>query len=208
MKRLLSSQEGSGAVEFAFVAPVLALVIGAVIQLGTLAQTAVIASNAAREGARYAAVSDSSAASKALAYLNGTAGNPDGRNPAHPCKHHGERCDRWFAGNRDSAGNRRRKHAGDEQYLRSQRTAERGGEHGGVAMRLPSFFRAEHGSTITEAAFLLPVLLLMMMGIMESSRVLGAWLVLTNETREAARYGVAGIRDGDANLPAKSAAMR
>lgn len=74
MKRLLSSQEGSGAVEFAFVAPVLALVIGAVIQLGTLAQTAVIASNAAREGARYAAVSDSSAASKALAYLNGTLG--------------------------------------------------------------------------------------------------------------------------------------
>lgn len=74
MKPLLASQEGSGAVEFAFLAPVLALVIGAVIQLGTLAQTAVVASNAAREGARYAAVSDSSAASKALAYLNGTVG--------------------------------------------------------------------------------------------------------------------------------------
>jgi Flp pilus assembly protein TadG len=74
VKRLVGAEDGSGAVEFAFIMPVLALLVGAVIQLGTLAQTAIVASNAAREGARYAAVSDPSAASKALAYLNGTLG--------------------------------------------------------------------------------------------------------------------------------------
>jgi Flp pilus assembly protein TadG len=60
--------------------------------------------------------------------------------------------------------------------------------------------RDERGSTVTELAFLLPVLVLAIMGIMEGSRVVGAWVVLTNETREAARYGVVGARDGDANL--------
>ncbi|HEX6510902.1 MAG TPA: TadE/TadG family type IV pilus assembly protein [Chloroflexota bacterium] len=54
------------------------------------------------------------------------------------------------------------------------------------------FFRSERGSTATEFALIAPVLLLFMFGIMEGSRVLNAWIVLTNETREAARYGIAG----------------
>lgn len=54
------------------------------------------------------------------------------------------------------------------------------------------FIRSEQGSTATEFALIAPVLLLFMFGIMEGSRVLNAWVVLTNETREAARYGIAG----------------
>ena len=66
MKRLLRQDEGSAAVEFAILTPVLALVVRGIMQLGAIAQTGIIASNAARGGARYAAVSD---AQHALTYL-------------------------------------------------------------------------------------------------------------------------------------------
>jgi len=56
-------------------------------------------------------------------------------------------------------------------------------------------FTDERAATVTELAFILPVLLLFLFGIMEGGRVLSAWMVLTNETREAARYGVAGLQD-------------
>ena len=59
---------------------------------------------------------------------------------------------------------------------------------------------AQAGSTVTELAFILPVLLLFLMIIMEGSHVLNVWMVLSNETRETARYAVAGVRDGDSNL--------
>ena len=68
MKRFWSD-DGSAAVEFAFVAPMLALLLGGIIELGNLAQTAIVASNAAREGARYAAVRDDFAATAAVNYL-------------------------------------------------------------------------------------------------------------------------------------------
>jgi len=55
--------------------------------------------------------------------------------------------------------------------------------------------RDERAATVTELAFILPVVLLFLFGIMEGGRVLSAWVVLTNETREAARYGVAGLQD-------------
>ena len=60
--------------------------------------------------------------------------------------------------------------------------------------------RAKDGDTVTELALILPVFLLILFGIVEGSQILGAWVILTNETRQAARYGVAGVRDGDSNL--------
>jgi Flp pilus assembly protein TadG len=62
------------------------------------------------------------------------------------------------------------------------------------------FARAEDGSSIAELALVVPVLLLILFGIVEGSRVLNAWMILTNETREAARWAVAGARDGDSSL--------
>ena len=60
--------------------------------------------------------------------------------------------------------------------------------------------RSDRGSTTAELALILPVFLLVLFGIVEGSVVLGAWMTLTNETREAARYAIAGVRDGDTNL--------
>ena|SRR5215207_10167837 len=48
--------------------------------------------------------------------------------------------------------------------------------------------REQAVSTIT-FAFLAPVLLLILLSTMEAGRVFSAWLVITNEAREAARYG-------------------
>jgi Flp pilus assembly protein TadG len=63
--------------------------------------------------------------------------------------------------------------------------------------------RSTDGATVTELALVLPVVLLFLMGTMEAAHALGVWVTLTNEAREAARYGVAGVRDGDANLSAE-----
>jgi Flp pilus assembly protein TadG len=47
---------------------------------------------------------------------------------------------------------------------------------------------------------IMPLFLLILFGIVEGAEVLNVWMILTNETRQAARYAVAGVRDGDANL--------
>ena len=58
--KLLRSDSGAAAVEFAFLAPLLALLVGGIIEGGNVVQTAMVVSNAAREGARYAAVQSTS----------------------------------------------------------------------------------------------------------------------------------------------------
>lgn len=58
--------------------------------------------------------------------------------------------------------------------------------------------RSERGATITEVAFILPVFILMLMIVMEGGRVLGAWMVLTNSTRETARWAIAANQQTDA----------
>jgi Flp pilus assembly protein TadG len=60
---------------------------------------------------------------------------------------------------------------------------------------VPRLLRSEEATSITELAIILPVLMTLLLGIMEGGRALSAWVVLTNETREAARWGVAGVRD-------------
>jgi len=67
--------DGTAAAELAFLAPILVLLVGGIIQVGAIVQAGLIASNAAREGARYAAVSDPNAATDALSYLQNTVGN-------------------------------------------------------------------------------------------------------------------------------------
>lgn len=62
------------------------------------------------------------------------------------------------------------------------------------------WLREDSGSSVAELALVLPTVLLLLFGIVEGSRVLGAWMILTHETREAARYAVAGVRADDANL--------
>lgn len=47
----------------------------------------------------------------------------------------------------------------------------------------------ELGVVAVELAVILPVALLFLLGIMEGGRILSAWVVLSNEAREAARYG-------------------
>lgn len=54
--RFPRSSDGSATVEFALLAPILALLIGGIIEVGNLTQVAMLVSNAAREGARYASV--------------------------------------------------------------------------------------------------------------------------------------------------------
>jgi len=75
----LRDEHGSAAAEFALLAPVLAIILGGIIEVGSIVQTALIARSAAREGARYAAVyspvTGSVAASKALAYLTNAVGS-------------------------------------------------------------------------------------------------------------------------------------
>ena len=66
--------------------------------------------------------------------------------------------------------------------------------------RFVHWLREDRGSTAVEFALLLPALMTLLIGVLEGGRVLNAWVVLSNETREAARYGVAGVRDGDTNL--------
>ncbi|MBI3976629.1 MAG: pilus assembly protein [Chloroflexi bacterium] len=54
---------------------------------------------------------------------------------------------------------------------------------------------AGRGQSVAEFALIAPVFLLMVIGLMEGARVLSAWLVITNEAREAARFGAVAAND-------------
>ena len=53
----------------------------------------------------------------------------------------------------------------------------------------------DRGMAVTEFALVLPLLLLVLFGIIEGGRIFSAWLEITNDAREGARYGV--VRTGD-----------
>jgi Flp pilus assembly protein TadG len=65
---------------------------------------------------------------------------------------------------------------------------------------MKTLVRGQDGSSVAEVALIMPLFLLILFGIVEAAEALNVWLILTNETREAARYAVAGARDGDTNL--------
>jgi Flp pilus assembly protein TadG len=54
------------------------------------------------------------------------------------------------------------------------------------------FGRAETGANVVEFAIVLPVLLTLLFGVMEASRAVNAWLVVTQATRAGARFGITG----------------
>jgi len=60
--------------------------------------------------------------------------------------------------------------------------------------------RAQRGATILEFAIAVPILVLLMMGIIEFARVMGAYQTLTDAAREGCRYAVAPM-PGTATLP-------
>lgn len=60
---------------------------------------------------------------------------------------------------------------------------------------LAGLIRRERGQALVEMALVIPVLLLLFVGICEFGRILGAYMVINNLTREGARYGVVGHND-------------
>jgi len=67
-------------------------------------------------------------------------------------------------------------------------------------MRLKKM-KNKKGQSIVELALLLPVILMLLLGIVEFGRVYGAYMVITNASRQGARVGAVGGDDvaiGDA----------
>ena len=70
--------------------------------------------------------------------------------------------------------------------------------------------RREQAATVVTFALIAPVFLLIVFGTMEMGRVLNAWMVITNEAREAARYGAVtydAAADPSTEAPAEKAAV-
>lgn len=57
--------------------------------------------------------------------------------------------------------------------------------------------REERGQSLVEVALFLPILLIILVGIVEVSHALTAYLVIANAAREGARFGAAGGKDKD-----------
>lgn len=57
--------------------------------------------------------------------------------------------------------------------------------------------REERGQSLVEMAIFLPILLIILVGIVEVSHALTAYLVIANAAREGARFGAAGGKDED-----------
>ena len=55
--------------------------------------------------------------------------------------------------------------------------------------------RDSKGQATSEFALIAMVLMLIFFGIMEGGRIFSSWLIITNEAREAARYGSVGVGD-------------
>lgn len=60
---------------------------------------------------------------------------------------------------------------------------------------LKSFFFDKKGQALIEFAFVIPLLLLLLFGIVEFGRIFGAELVVTYSAREGARAGAVGSTD-------------
>lgn len=52
-----------------------------------------------------------------------------------------------------------------------------------------AFFRRERGQALVEFALVVPVLVLILFGVVETGRMFNAWLVAANAAREGARVG-------------------
>lgn len=52
--------------------------------------------------------------------------------------------------------------------------------------------KKEKGQSLVETALVLPILMLILVGILEFGRILGAWMVITHASREGARIASLG----------------
>jgi len=68
--------------------------------------------------------------------------------------------------------------------------------------------RNERGATIVEAALVIPILLMFIIGILEFGRAYNEYQVVTNAAREAARYAVAPSAGSSGQLPGTSAVQQ
>lgn len=55
--------------------------------------------------------------------------------------------------------------------------------------------KSQRGQAMVELALVLPILLMLFMGIVEFGRIFGAYMIISNLSREGARYGVVGHDD-------------
>ncbi len=60
--------------------------------------------------------------------------------------------------------------------------------------------KSTKGQALVEMAFVLPILLLILMGIVEFGRIINSYLVITNAVREGARYAAIHSTDEQINL--------
>lgn len=56
---------------------------------------------------------------------------------------------------------------------------------------------SNEGQALVEMALVLPLLLLLLIGILEFGRIMGAYMVINDLSREGARYGVVGHNDAE-----------
>ena len=69
--------------------------------------------------------------------------------------------------------------------------------HFSYELKLNDFLRRNKGQALVEFAFVLPIILLVLMGIIEFGRIFNTYLVLTNASREGARVAAVGGADLD-----------
>jgi len=73
-------------------------------------------------------------------------------------------------------------------------------------MVLTWFCRDSRGQAVLELALVLPLLLLLLFGIIESGRLANAYLVVTHAARHGARHGAVGATDGEIGEHVRAAA--
>lgn len=59
-------------------------------------------------------------------------------------------------------------------------------------------FKSKKGQTLVEMALVLPILILILMGMVEFGRILNSYLIITNASREGARY--ASVHSTDSQI--------
>ncbi len=65
--------------------------------------------------------------------------------------------------------------------------------------RMKGLCKSEKGQSLVEFALILPVLLLLVFGIIEFGRALNTYLIISNASREGARYAVVGADNSEIN---------
>jgi hypothetical protein len=64
-----------------------------------------------------------------------------------------------------------------------------------IGKKLINLLKSSRGQALAELALVLPILLVLLCGTIECGRILGAYMLIGNLSREGARYGVVGHDD-------------